>query len=100
MKKYDYHKDKYIMMKEILEKYKQGDYIDYDHKEDYQNGWYEYTKTTKKDPTIWDLINMLKEMIKNDTNVDIVIKKILNEIPEEEIQKYLRAKKIAKIKKK
>jgi len=63
---------------------------------DYYKEFNFYETTTKKtEPTIWELIDMIEKIIeKHPRN----IKKILDNLPEEEIQKYLRAKKMAKIK--
>jgi len=88
-------KDNYQLMKDILNKYKKGDYYDYEHK---SNGWYEYEKIIQdREPTMMDLINMMEKLIEKHPRNII---KILESLPEEEIQKFLRAKKMAKIKSK
>ena len=75
---------------DLLKKYRQGDY--YDYKKDY--GYYE-TKI-KKEPTISDILDLIKKRVKNQSDIF----KILDNFPDEVIQKYIRAKKLSKIRKK
>jgi len=59
--------------------------------------WYEH-KETKSEPDIWTVVKDLRKILKEGDPVVDIIKSVLNEIPDEEIQKYLRARKLAKIK--
>jgi len=63
----------------------------YDYYKEYK--WYSKEATNKLSK--WDIINQVEKLIKKDSDN---INSILDTIPEEEIQKYLRAKKMAKIK--
>jgi len=93
--------EKYSTIKEILNKYKKGDYYNYEYNnypEYKSNGWYEHKDIPIRilpTPSISDLLDMMDKIIEQHPRN---IKKILDNLPEEEIQKYLRAKKMAKIK--
>jgi len=77
--------EKYKLISELL---KNKSSI-FEHK---SNGWQSYEHKTE--PTMFDLLVMMDKLIqKHPRNIN----KILENIPEEEIQKYLRAKKMAKI---
>lgn len=68
---------------------------DYDN---YQsNNWNVYERTEKKSLTFWDIINAIHKFIEKDNDN---IKKILDTLPEDDIQEYLRAKKLSRIKNK
>ena len=85
--------EKYKLISEILKK---GEFGEYE-----SNGWYEYEyKETPiwekaKEPIMSDLLDMLEKLIEKHPRNII---QILEALPEEEIQKFLRAKKMAKIK--
>jgi len=69
-----------------------------DHYNNYQsNGWYIFEKAENKQLTDWEIINIIKIFIKKHHRN---INKILDELPEDVIQEYLRNKKLAIIKNK
>lgn len=58
--------------------------------------WDEHLKT-QMEPTVYDLLNMMDKLLQKHPRNLI---KILDKLPEEEIQKYIRSKKLAKLKNK
>lgn len=75
-------KYRYEVLKEIFDKHNNS------------NGWYEYDHKTK--PTKWEIFSYITELIKQDEENII---RILELLPEDDIQEFLRAKKLAKIQK-
>jgi len=73
-------------------KWKETSGNSYDFYKEYE--WNE-SKTTVKEPTIYDLLEMMDKLIEQHPRN---INKILENLSEEDIQKFLRAKKLSKIK--
>jgi len=79
--------------KSILERYRKGRYEDYSHNI-INNDWYE--KPIKKtEPSLSEVIDIIEKTIEKHPRNII---KILESLPEDEIQNFLRAKKLSKIK--